>query len=221
MNTSPSLSAVSSQRKGRRGIFVLQDGAAGADLDDERALGREVVARLGKDAAHQIEAVRAAGMGDLGLGRILGGKRRHGLPAHIGGIGDDEVVAVASMGGEEVRAGQPDPLLQAVVADVAAGDGKGVLGDVAGIDPCLRERQRGQNGKATRACAQLQHGADRRGIGSRAAIRPRRPILHCTITRRYRSAGRSPARRHKRNGPRSRPPSSDTRRAAGWRCAPR
>ena len=63
-----------------------------------------MLARLVQDAADDVETVRAAGMGDLGFGRILGregGQRRR---ADVGRIGQDQIVTAAGKGGEQIGA---------------------------------------------------------------------------------------------------------------------
>src|SRR5262245_40816198 len=50
---------------------LLHDTAAGADLHDQRPGRRQVVARFGQDAAHDVEPIGAARMRDPRLGRIF------------------------------------------------------------------------------------------------------------------------------------------------------
>ena len=56
-------------------ILLFQHIAASPDLDHKRAGGRQVIARLGEDAAHQVETVGPARVRKGRLGGILGRER--------------------------------------------------------------------------------------------------------------------------------------------------
>ena len=154
------------------------------------AVGRQVVAASARMRRTIVEPVGAAVMGDPRLGRIFGREGRQRLGADVGRIGEDEIVALAGVGGEQIGAQQRDALLQAVVAHIALGDGKRVLGDVAGIDRRIRETPGppGWPGNPTR-CRDREL---RSRIADRvpAATRRQAPPSACTAIRRYRSAAR-------------------------------
>ena len=170
MNTSPSLSAVSSHRNGSCGNSCSSAARPVPTSTSSDPVGDRWAARLGQDAAHDLEPIGAAVVGDPRLGRIFGRKGRQRLGADVGRIGDNEVVALAGVGGEQIGAQQRNALLQSIVAHIALGDGERILRDVARIDRRIRERQGRQNGQATRPRAKIQDRADGQRIKSQRPL---------------------------------------------------
>ena len=65
---------LSSHRNGRLRKLGLEDIATRADLDHQRAVLGQMIARLRQDAPHDVEPVLAAGVRDLGSAAYSGGK---------------------------------------------------------------------------------------------------------------------------------------------------
>ena len=82
--------------------MLLQHLATLPYLNYERAGRRQAISGFGEDAAHQIEAVGAARVGNGRLGGIFRRKRRQRLGADVRRIGQDEIVAPAGMRREEI-----------------------------------------------------------------------------------------------------------------------
>jgi hypothetical protein len=153
-NTSPSLCSVSSHRKGSWGN-AASSGLRPQPIAEERAVLREMPRRLSQDAAHQIEPVVARGQRQARLVTVLGWQARHAARIDIGRVAEDEIVAPAGEGLEEIAAMERDAVVQAMRLDVAAGERQSAGRQIGGGDAGLREDQRRQDGEAARA------GADR------------------------------------------------------------
>ena len=189
-NTSPSLSAVSSHRNGRCGNCCSSIFRPLPISTTQRAGGRQVVAGLGEDAAHQIEPVGAAGVGNARLGRILGREGRQRLGADVGRIGQDEIVAPAGVRREQIRLHERDALSQAVVAHVALGDGKGIRARCRWHRQPRRETPGRPGSPGNPSPVQRSRTAPRVRDRTPDAIRRPAPPSAGTATRRCRSEAR-------------------------------
>jgi hypothetical protein len=141
-----------------------------ADFDHEHAAGLEMRGRFGKDAPHEIETVTAAGERERGFFPVLHRQPPHHRIAHVGRIGDDEVVAARSQFRVQIALLKRDAAAEAVVANVSARDLQCVIRNIGRVHFRARERQREQDGEAARARAQVER-APHAGGG------PRREVL--------------------------------------------
>ena len=113
---------------------------AAADLAEEAAAGLEMRGRLHEDAAHDVEPVLATRKRERGLVPVFRRQSRHALGVDIGRIGEDEIVAPAAYGREEIAVQEPDAVGASALVDVAARDLERLGGEVCRVDPRRRER---------------------------------------------------------------------------------
>src|SRR5689334_18374049 len=138
--------------------------AAAADFAEKSALWRQMLTRLIDDAADDVEPIRSAVKGKLGLGPALLRQRAHALRIDIGRIGDNQVIALACKRGEEIAAMQCDAVFEPVIGHIARSDCECVLGDIDGINGGVGKMPRGQNSKAAGAGAEVEHAFDRERV---------------------------------------------------------
>jgi hypothetical protein len=89
---------------------AFQDLAILANLADHAAADLQMVGRRQNEAAHEIEAVAPARQRHGGFCGEFGGQFAHDLLAHIGRIGDDEIIAPPLEGREEIAMEEADAL---------------------------------------------------------------------------------------------------------------
>ena len=144
--------------------------SAASDFADETAFGCEVRGGFVQDTPDDVEPVSPAIEGELGLGAAFRRQRGHAFGVHIGRIGDDEVVALAADRPKQVAAVQRDAISEAMIADVARGDGECILRYVDRVDFGMGKMPRRENGEAARAGAEIEHASDIGGIHQRGAF---------------------------------------------------
>ena len=130
------------------------------DFDREHAAGVEMFSRLGQDAAHHVQTVGAGGQCQRRFVTVFGGQGVHGFGGDIGRVAENEVVAFALDGGEQVRLDRLHTSFEFVIGDVAPGYRQGVGGDVNCIDGGIGKGMGHQNRQAARAGAQVERCAD-------------------------------------------------------------
>ena len=104
--------------------LLLQDFPPSPDLDHQRAGGQQMFVSFSEDAAHEIEPVNSAGVGNGGLSRVFRWEGRDGVCADVGRIGENEIIALTRMRSEQIRLHEKNAVLQPVVGNVALGHGQ-------------------------------------------------------------------------------------------------
>ena len=127
-----------------------------ADLDDQRAAGREEARRLPRIVRTASRPSSPPASASCGLVPVFGRQALHRHRGDVGRIADDRVVALLRQVGEQVGADQVDAVREPVVGDVALRDRQRVGRDVHRVDVGRGIGVREQDREAARARAQVE-----------------------------------------------------------------
>lgn len=104
-----------------------------AHFTNQNAVVGQIIRRAGRDAAGQLQPVRAGRQTQLRLVTVLVRQVGHVFCIHVRRIGDDQVVLQRRQVAEQVRADRRDVMNQPVLFNVVFGDGQRVGGDIDGV----------------------------------------------------------------------------------------
>ena len=129
-------------------------------LHEQRAVRPQMSCRVRKDATRDIETVGAGPQREIRLVTILAWQLRHLGVAHIGRVGDDDIVAAPGHRPVQVAFEELHAASNAVPRDVAAREFQGSWRYVHCVDPDLRKRMCAGDRDAPRSGAEIKHATN-------------------------------------------------------------